>query len=243
MNRLDVLRTTQRSSDDCTVTVQLLRLLQAALDRALALDPQADVILQALNGKRIDVHIEGAMPVELVVEFSHARILLGQRVARSSDDSPASHPAEPDFAHPSADEADVTISGSASALATLARGGTELPSTMRVKVQGDIALLQQARATVARLRPDFDEPLARLIGDELAYPVSGALRKLIATVGRTARELGDDAKEFLSDESGLLAANDTVQQFGDEVDRLRDALARLDKRVLRVASRLGPPTQ
>ena len=96
---------------------------------------------------------------------------------------------------------------------------------------------------MARLRPDFDEPLARLLGDELAFPLSRALRRLASVARRTAHELGDDVQEFVAEESELLAARDDVQDFGDEVDRLRDALARLDKRVSRVAGSLDRTTK
>jgi ubiquinone biosynthesis protein UbiJ len=122
----------------------------------------------------------------------------------------------------------------------LVRGGDDLPSSAQVSVHGDIELLQRARIAVARLRPDFDEPLARLLGDELAFPLSRAVRQLASVARRTARELGDDVREFVAQESELLAARDDVRDFGDEVDRLRDALERLDKRVSRVAGRLDP---
>ncbi|MFT5175551.1 MAG: ubiquinone biosynthesis protein UbiJ [Gammaproteobacteria bacterium] len=60
----------------------------------------------------------------------------------------------------------------------------------------------------------------------------------MSTARRTAGGLGEDVKEFLGEESALLAARDSVQDFSDEVDRMRDALARLDKRVARVAGHL-----
>ena len=217
----------------------LLSIAQAALDRALRLDPQAGAILAPLTGKRIAVQIVGAVPVRLTVEFAHERILLREETVEKASEFGTAFRSEDGSAH-AAGDADVRICGSASALAMLARGIDQLPSTAKVSVHGDIALLQKARAAVARLRPDFDEPLARLLGDELAYPVSRALREAASMARRTVREVGDDCKEFLGEESGLLAARDELQDFADEVDRLRDALARLDKRVLRVASALGP---
>ena len=59
---------------------------------------------------------------------------------------------------------------------------------------------------------------------------------------RSARELGDDLKEYLAEESDLLAAPESVRSFSDEVDHLRDTVARLDKRILRVASSLNRET-
>lgn len=217
----------------------LLSFAQAALDRALRLDPEAGAILAPLTGKRIAVQIDGALPARWYVEFSHGRILLAQWADQAGGDAaPSARSANGPARVPC--DADAGIRGSLSALAMLARGGDDLPSSAQVSVHGDIELLQQARIAVARLRPDFDEPLARLLGDELAFPLSRALRGLASVARRTARELGDDVQEFVAEESELLAARDDVQDFGDEVDRLRDALARLDKRVSRVASSLDP---
>jgi len=217
----------------------LLSLAQAALDRALRLDPEAGAILAPLTGKRIAVQIDGALPATWTVEFSHGRILLAQWADQAgSDDAPSAQSASESARVPC--DADAGVRGSLSALAMLVRGGDDLPSSAQVSVHGDIELLQRARIAVARLRPDFDEPLARLLGDELAFPLSRAVRQLASVARRTARELGDDVREFVAQESELLAARDDVRDFGDEVDRLRDALERLDKRVSRVAGRLDP---
>ena len=212
-----------------------LRLMQVALDRALRLDPQAAMILQPLAGKRIAVRIVGAAPTDLCVEFSNGRILLAQAAEQSGNERSAPQGCG---SKGLPGDADVSIRGSASALAMLARGVDDLPSSAQVSVHGDLALLQQARVAVARLRPDFDEPLARLLGDEMAYPLSRAVRRLGAIARRSFRELDEDLKEYLGEESELLASREDVRNFGDEVDRLRDAVERLDKRALRVASRL-----
>jgi ubiquinone biosynthesis protein UbiJ len=144
-------------------------------------------------------------------------------------------------------DADVNVCGSVSALAMLARGRDELPSSAQVTVHGDLEVLSQARSALVRIRPDFDEPLARLLGDEFAYPISRTVRRLLDVARRSGRELGENFAEYLGEESGLLATHDDVRSFVDEVDRLRDALERLDKRVLRVASELestrSPPEQ
>ena len=219
------------------MNARLLTIAQSALDRALALDPEADAILEPLSGKRVEVHVVGSVSMHLLVEFSAARILLEQAAGQVGDQDASTDAQYLGAARPRR-EADVSISGSVSALLLLARGANDLPSTMQVKVYGDIALLQKMRDALARLRPDFEEPLARVLGDELAYPLSGALRMFASTARRTAREFGADVKEFLGEESRLLAARDSVQDFSDEVDRMRDALARLDKRVSRVAGQL-----
>ena len=220
---------------------RLLSVAQVALDRALRLDAQADVVLAPLDNKRIAVQVTGAVPASFLVEFSQGRILLAAH-DEGADKDPGSSERFASAATRAAGSADVSIRGSASALAKLVQGDGVLPSSAQVSVHGDIALLQQARSVVARLRPDLDEPLARLLGDELAFPLSQAARRLASMARRSARELGDDLKEYLAEESDLLAAPESVRSFSDEVDHLRDTVARLDKRILRVASSLNRET-
>ncbi|MFT5446055.1 MAG: ubiquinone biosynthesis protein UbiJ [Gammaproteobacteria bacterium] len=211
----------------------MLKVLQGVVNRALLLDPQVSTVLEPLAGKRIAVHITGAMPLKLLVEISHERIFITQ------DDEQTDEALQPgvhrDPGVRRCEDADVRITGSLTALTALLQGADELPSTAQVRVYGDVALLQQARVAAARLRPDFEEPIARLLGDELAYPLSRVVRRVAASARRTIHELAEDAREFLGEESELLAAQDSMSEFGDEVDRLRDALARLEKRVSRVA--------
>jgi len=216
----------------------MLKALQAVVNRALLLDPQVSTVLEPLVGKRIAVHITGAMPLKLHVEFSHERIFITQHDEQASEALQADVHGGPDARTRSCEDADVRITGSVTALAALLQGGGELPSTAQVRVYGDVALLQQARVAAAKLRPDFEEPIARLLGDEIAYPLSRVVRRVGASARRTVHELAEDVREFLGEESELLAAQDSVSEFGDEVDRLRDSLARLEKRVSRVADTL-----
>jgi ubiquinone biosynthesis protein UbiJ len=166
------------------------------------------------------------MSLKWLVEFSRDRIFI------TPDDEPNGEEAG------AFENVDVRITGSVTALAALLQGGDELPSTAEVRVYGDVAVLQQARSAAARLRPDFEEPVARVLGDELAYPLSRIVRGAAASARRTFQEVAEDAREFLGEESELLAARDSMSEFGDEVDRLRDSLARLEKRVSRVANTL-----
>lgn len=216
----------------------MLKVLQGVVNRALVLDPQVSMVLEPLAGKRIAVHTTGAMQLKLLIEFSHERIFI------TRDDEQLSEALQPDVhrdpgarARP-CENADVRITGSVTALAALLQGADELPSTAQVRVHGDVALLQQARVAAARLRPDFEEPIARLLGDELAYPLSRVMRRVVSSARRTVHELAEDVREFLGEESELLAAKDSMSEFADEVDRLRDSLARLEKRVSRIAGAL-----
>lgn len=216
----------------------VLKAVQEVVNRALLLDPQVCSILEPLAGKRIAVHVTGAMSLKWLVEFSHDRIFITRDDETGDEGLPAQAHSRPSAGTAAFENADVRITGTLTALAALLQNGGELPSTADVRVYGDVALLQQARSVVAKLRPDFEEPVARVLGDELTYPLSRIVRGVAASARRTLHEVVEDAREFLGEESELLAARDSMNEFGDEVDRLRDALARLEKRVSRVANTL-----
>ena len=68
-------------------------------------------------------------------------------------------------------------------------------------------------------------------GDSLGHPVARGLEQGFALFQRSLRELRLDTGEYLREESGLLADEAQVRAFCDEVDRVRDAVARLERRV------------
>ncbi len=192
------------------MTPALLRLAEAAVNRALALDPERERVLSPLEGRRIGVVLEGPVrfAFQVRVERGAVRLLADAGGA-----------------------ADVEVSGTPPALLSLLARPEALPAAAGVAVRGDAGLLAEARRAAMRLEPDWDEPVARVLGDELGYPVARGLRQAADLFARTLRELGADAREYLREESGLLAAHEEVEVFAAGVDALRDRVERLDKRV------------
>jgi ubiquinone biosynthesis protein UbiJ len=187
---------------------------QAACNRALALDPERDRILGPLSGRRLGVRVVGAGVLDACVAFNHDGVTVSPGLA----------------------DADATVSGPPGALLSLLTGGDALPVTQGVQVQGDMRMLEAVRDAMARLRPDWHEPLSRLLGDELGHPVARGIEHALALAKRSARELQADTAEFLREESGLLAGSAELHEFGDQVDALRDAVERLEKRVSLIRS-------
>ncbi len=191
--------------------------LEAALNRALSLDPERDEVLAPLAGCRVAVRVQGAPFMDLCVTFA------GDAVRIDAD----------------AAGADVFVSGTPSALASLMSRADELPAGSGVSVRGDVGLLQQVRRAMARLRPDWQEPIARALGDELGQPVARAMAHVTSLFQRTVLELHANAGEYLREESGLIANAEEVAQFAAAVDELRDQVERLDKRIGRLQRASG----
>jgi ubiquinone biosynthesis protein UbiJ len=78
---------------------------------------------------------------------------------------------------------------------------------------------------------DVEHDLSRLVGDLAAHRLAEISRRAVGDPRAMARSLAESAAEFLQEEAHLLAARPGVAWFNGEVDELRDALARLQKRV------------
>lgn len=110
-----------------------------------------------------------------------------------------------------------------------------MESAMRhVRIEGNAELADALGFVFRHLRWDAEEDLSRVFGDIAAHRLVDGGRR-IANVGRraVARATGNIA-EYLTEESPLLVSRRQLPAFASEVVALRDAVARLDKRVARL---------
>jgi ubiquinone biosynthesis protein UbiJ len=187
-----------------------LALLAALLNRVTALDPEHQQILQPLQGRRLRLRVDEPASLSLDLCVDAGRLLL---------------------IRPGDGEADVELRGSAWGLLKLLRSnGQAFPGGVGVSVRGDLAVLEAVRTVIGRLRPDWQEPIARLIGDRAAAPVTRAAAALFGAALRGAREARDLGVEYLREESGQLIRADDVDAFARAVQRLSDDTERVLKR-------------
>ena len=209
---------TVRSRPQASSTRDPLALLvEGAVNRVLALDPEADRILAELDGARLRVTVEGPLPACLLFELS------GASVRASSDRERA---------------ADAEIFGEPQRLLAMLRADGDLPSAHGVRVSGDVAKLAAIVQAVRAIRPDWEEPIARGLGDSAAGPVVAGLRGLARFVHSAGRELTGGTAEFLREESELLIRPEDLTQMMSDVKRLGEGAARLEKRIAAIERRL-----
>lgn len=98
------------------------------------------------------------------------------------------------------------------------------------------ASFAEALAFVFRnLRWDFEADLAGLVGDIPAHRIARVLGEGFAWQRSTLQRLGSNLAEFSMEESALVTRASEVDLFCADVDRLRDDLARLEKRISRLS--------
>jgi len=201
------------------VLARLGNLLGAVLNRALALDPPSRDAVAALECRRIGVQLRG-MNLALAIHVRDGKLAVG-----------------PHWQKP----ADLNLHASPASLLAFAlrRGdGSPLPPG-KVEVSGDAELARRIEKLLREFRPDVEEAFAQTFGDVLGVPLARVFTRAFAWTRDTAQALVQDGTDYLREESRDLIAPAELEQFLDDVDRLREDADRLDARVQRLRARGG----
>jgi len=193
------------------------RALQAALNRALSLDPDTQAALRPLQGKRIALTLEApALAMEISVESAQLRV------------GPVNTADEPDLAVRS------TLGGLFAQLPFLRKEhGAPIG---RVRVSGDAELARRLQTLAERFDPDWQQPFAAVFGDILGVQIANAVQGALRQAKIAADNLAESAAEYVTEESRDVVAAAELNAFHDDVDALRDDVDRLAARVQRLAA-------
>lgn len=103
------------------------------------------------------------------------------------------------------------------------------------RLSGSADLTEVLAFVFRNLRWDAEADLARLVGDMAARRLHQGALVAGAALREAGHRLGANLGEYLSEENnGVTANRHAVQAFVIDVDRLRDDLARLEKRIDRL---------
>jgi ubiquinone biosynthesis accessory factor UbiJ len=203
------------------------RALEAALNRAVALDPDTRDALQPLDGRSVVLALDAAeSPLAMRLRVEGDRLRVG----------PADAEQTPDLAVRS------TLGGALSfGMQTLLpkllgkRDDDETAVPVgRMRIEGDAELARRLQRLAERFDPDWQQPFTAVFGDvigvQIANGVAAALRQ--ARVG--GQKFAETAAEYLTEESRDLVPRAELDAFYDDVDTLRDDAERLASRIARL---------
>jgi len=114
-------------------------------------------------------------------------------------------------------------------LVALARG--EEHALRSVEVQGNARLATEVLLLARHLRWDVEEDLSRVVGDAAAHRLAAAAAAFGAWHLDAARRLAAATVDYATEEKQLLARRAELDALTESLARLRDAIARLDRRV------------
>ncbi len=126
---------------------------------------------------------------------------------------------------------DVLITGSLLTLARMAgSSGEEAMRNGTLEITGDVRTAKAFQELLDCAKPDIEEELSSLIGDAAAHRL-GNFARGVGSWSRDARStMGSNIREFLQEESRDLPSRYEVERFTEQLDALRDDVARLEAR-------------
>ncbi|MGB0514507.1 MAG: ubiquinone biosynthesis accessory factor UbiJ [Wenzhouxiangellaceae bacterium] len=186
----------------------LATVIEFVFNRAAALDERAAERLAPLEGRWLKFELQG-LDIDLWIgaDGPHFRVL-----------------AEVDDGI----KADTVVTGTPGALIAMALPGDGGGS---VRIDGDARLAQRFQAALVELDPDIERALSEYFGELIGPQMYRVFRDATRFGRDTARGATDQVSRWLRDESDLVPGPGEWREFSDGVDRLREAVDRLDRKV------------
>jgi ubiquinone biosynthesis protein UbiJ len=193
----------------------VLRRITHAINHLIRQEPQAEQRLQSHLGKRLDLHVAG-LRAALVISAAGAF----EPVHLEALDQPPALKLEIDMP---------------AVLAAQWRG--QPLGLTGVRITGDAEFAQAVSWMFSHVRWDAEDDLAQWLGDIPAHRLARVGRGAWVEVRRLRQQLEADAKDWLTEAPRDLVGRAEFTACSAEFTRLRDATARLDKRVQRLSRR------
>ena len=132
-----------------------------------------------------------------------------------------------------ADSPSLTLEVSSKALGDLAASSGSLreQAFKAVKITGDADLAQLIGRLAGQLRWEYEEDLARLVGDAPANFVVRQGKKLVLASRSAASDLLDNVVEYVSEERKILLHKRDFMIHKSELNDLRESVDRIEKRI------------
>ena len=189
--------------------------LEAALNRALALDADTRAGLQSLHGQRVALTLTSP-PLALQVQVDGDALRVG----------PIDAAVEPDLG------VRTTLSGLLGQLPMFRRDNA--PPVGKLRIEGDAELARQLQQMAQRFDPDWQLPFVNLFGEVLGVQIAKAVAAGLKQAQVVGRNLAQTGAEYVTEESRDVVSKAELEAFHDDVDALRDDVERVAARIARL---------
>ncbi len=185
--------------------------LEAMINRYLSLDPEVTEKLSELEGRVIAVEITG---VDKTLYF-------------------LPHQSGMDVIEEYEAGADTTLKGSPVALLKMSMSKDVAPLMLKgeVEIEGDVRLGRSFKKILSEMDVDWEEYMARIIGDAPAHHLANLTKKIINWGRQSASDVALDVSEYLQEESRDVVSRPELEKFYQDVDALRNQLDRFQARL------------
>lgn len=191
------------------------RALEAALNRALALDADTRAALAGLDGQRVAVTLTSP-PLALEVRVDGDALRVG----------PLDAAHEPDLG------VRTTLSGLLGQLPMFRRH--DAPPIGKLRIEGDAELARRLQQLAQGFDPDWQLPFVRVFGEIAGVQVAKAVAAGLRQAQVAGRNLAGTAAEYVTEESRDVVSKAELEAFHDDVDALRDDVERIAAKIARL---------
>ena len=185
-----------------------MSLLADLITQALATDAKAQARLQAMSRRVIRLQLAPLPTLGLCIEA-------GQLTFTDTPQDP-----------------DLVVHGHLGAFARFAITG----KAADIRLDGEIEGASEFRDFIRQLDIDWEELLAKALGDSAAHLLSRSAQEATTVARQVVRALEHNTRDYLHHESDLLPSRAELDRFVHQVDCLRDDLERLELRLGRHAA-------
>ncbi len=192
----------------------LVTAIEFAMDQLLKLDDDSLNRLAPLDGKVIELHVEGIGGS--IYFHCHADNI---ETAGYYDG-----------------EVDARISGSPLDLLSLKFNRDSL-NKGNTRLSGDSHAARHFQQLLSELNIDWEGHLSQYIGGQAAYQLNQTVSKLQSWFFDSSKRMESTVGEYLNTESDLLVHDNEYRYFADQVDTLRDDQQRLEAKLQALESK------
>ena len=103
------------------------------------------------------------------------------------------------------------------------------------RINGSAEFAQSLGYVLQHLRWDLEEDLSRVFGDIVSHRLVAGAHIFLANQKKRAMNLAENVSEYLIEEQPTLVRRIAIADFSADVHKLRDDLARLEKKLQRLS--------
>ena len=103
------------------------------------------------------------------------------------------------------------------------------------RIEGSAEFAEALGFVIRNLRWDAEEDLSTVVGDIAAHRIVTGTKEFVGWQQQAAQNLAANLAEYFTEEQPLIAKQADIAEFSSDIDRLRDDVARLEKRLQRLA--------
>jgi ubiquinone biosynthesis accessory factor UbiJ len=186
--------------------------VEKMVNKVLSLDEETLESLAKLEGKIIEIDVLNT-GIRLFILPSAKGITLASKIEN---------------------EVDVAIKGTPSAL--LGMITAEKVGAGNVEINGNVGLAHKFQSIMKKMDVDWEEYLSQFVGDIAAHKVGNFLRDINRFAKESGKTIGLDISEYLRYEKEVLLEKSELDEFYHAVDKIRNDVERLQKRIERFGS-------